>query len=133
MYRIIGRFGEQAFYDDTSEIERVGRELIEQLRSPEFVDDEEHAEEHDEVYLIRDPWVIKVQGSGLIQLYRSEVSDSQERVTEAGRERYMRDVTDSELIELFKLFVSGDGAAFDERWQTSSELPPYESDFYVSG
>jgi len=125
MASIITRYGHSESVQDTAD-EWITWKLIAELRTEQF---DEPDDEHTQVSVSSEHWSVTAQVSGLITFDNIDLLEG--KPSDLPETMHLRDIPDSQLIEIWHAVVRGDLAALlDHPWQPLDDLVPYESDFY---
>ena len=125
MAEILTRYGHSESVDDPNS-EWITRKLISELRTEHF---DTPDDEHTQVSVSNEHWSVTAQVSGLITFDNMDLLEGEP--SELPETMHLRDIPDSELIELWQAVIRSDEEAFMRPvWKAIDELPPYERDFY---
>ena len=107
----------------------ITRKLIAELRSEQF---DEPDDEHTQVSVGNEHWVVTAQVSGLITFDNMDLLEGEE--SDLPEKMHLRDIPDAQLVRIWQAVVRGDkGALLEHPWKPLSGLPPYVRDFYRVG
>ncbi|SHI61721.1 hypothetical protein SAMN02745181_0508 [Rubritalea squalenifaciens DSM 18772] len=128
MPEILTRYGHSESTDDPNN-EWVTRKLLAELRTEQF---ETPDDEHTQVSVSNEHWSVTAQVSGLITFDNMDLLEGEP--SELPETMYLRDISDSELIEIWQAVIRVDQKALMAHpWKDFDDLPPCERDFYRNG
>jgi hypothetical protein len=125
MATIKTRYGHSQPVNDPND-DWIIRRLIAELRTEQF---EEPDDEHTQVAVGNEHWVVTAQVSGLITFDNLDLLEGEE--SDLPETMHLRDIADEQLIRIWQAVVRGDRTALLEHpWRSFESLAPYVTDYY---